>query len=57
MDVVQRIHIQQLRWLGHIVQIDENILAGQVFDLRRTTMSTLEETGENCFIVRCFQLE
>ena len=31
-DVVQRINIQQLCWLGHVVRMEENALARRVFD-------------------------
>ena len=31
-DVVQRINIQQLRWLGHIFRMEEDVPARQVFD-------------------------
>ena len=33
-DVVQRISQQQLRWLGHVVRMDENAPARKVFDAR-----------------------
>ena len=32
MDVVQRINIQLLRWLGHIVRMKEDAPARRVFD-------------------------
>ena len=32
MDVVQRINIQRLRWLGHVVRMEEDALARRVFD-------------------------
>ena len=32
MDVVQRINIQRLRWLGHVVRMAENAPARWVFD-------------------------
>ena len=32
MDVVQRINIQRLRWLGHVVRIEEDAPARRVFD-------------------------
>ena len=31
-DVVQRINIQRLRWLGHVVRMEENAPARRVFD-------------------------
>ena len=33
-DVVQRISQQQLRWLGHVVRMDENAPAKKVFDAK-----------------------
>ena len=32
MDVVQRINIQRLRWLGHVVRLEEDASARRVFD-------------------------
>ena len=32
MDVVQRINIQRLRWLGHVVRMEEDAPARRVFD-------------------------
>ena len=32
MDVVQRINIQRLPWLGHVVRMEENAPARRVFD-------------------------
>ena len=32
MDVVQRINIQRLRWLGHVVRMEEDALARRLFD-------------------------
>ena len=33
LDVVQRINIQQLRWLGHAVRMEEDALARRIFDV------------------------
>ena len=32
MNVVQRINIQRLRWLGHVVRVEEDAPAKRVFD-------------------------
>ena len=32
LDVVQRINIQRLRWLGHVVRTEEDARAKRVFD-------------------------
>ena len=32
MHVMQRINIQRLRWLGHVVRMEEDAPAGRVFD-------------------------
>ena len=34
MDIVQRINIQRLCWLGYIVRMDENVSVKRVFDTR-----------------------
>ena len=34
MEVVQRINIQRLRWLGHVVRMKEDIPAERVFDAK-----------------------
>ena len=31
-DVVQRINIQRLRWLGHVVRMEEDAPARRIFD-------------------------
>ena len=64
-DVVQRINIQRLRWLGHVVRMEEDAPARQLFDaggyLRKSaksmTLHPLERSNQGSPVIDwCNQL-
>lgn len=62
-NVVQRIAIQRLRWLGHVVRMDEEAPAKKVFEgprepTQRKTIAPVERPGGgNPMLAWCTKLE
>ena len=65
MDVVRRINMQQLQWLGHVVRTEEDAPARRVFDVGicrsrrrgRTCIRLNYQTKERPVIDLCDQLD